>query len=181
MLQKTQRPKLKKSTLKLSQLGVAEKKVKKKRKSEWWVLVDHADDAFKRYVRLRDSVYQDGVFVGECITCNRKMEVCRWDGKQWRWNGAAQGGHYVSCGKFATRWDELNVNLQCAHCNAWLDKVEMIERYTKALKLKYGDDVPDDLKIQSKSDLRPTRQELRDLAKEYYTAYQFTLAHPEGI
>jgi len=48
------------------------------------------------------------------------------------------------------RYDELNCNLQCAHCNAWLDKDEMIERYRQAVDLKYGHGTYKMLKALSK-------------------------------
>lgn len=100
-------------------------------------LVKVADAVFSKYIRLRDSEKRDdGNWYGICITCPREMLVYT---NEEKWTKGPQNGHYVGRGNHELRYSELNCNLQCAHCNAWLDKVVMIERYTKAIALKYGD------------------------------------------
>lgn len=107
-------------------------------------LVKEADRWFSYYIRIRDSEkYPDGHWYGTCITCPREMVVYTADGK---WTKGPQNGHYIGRGNHELRYSELNCNLQCAHCNAWLDKIEMIERYTKAIKLKYGDYTVEELR-----------------------------------
>lgn len=97
-------------------------------------LVEFADKAFSRYIRIRDSVLEDGQWVGVCITCPKRLVVYQ-DGK---WLKNAQNGHLIGRGTHSLRYDEENCNLQCSHCNAWLDKDEMIERYRNAVEDKYG-------------------------------------------
>lgn len=102
-------------------------------------LIKDADAIWSKYIRLRDSSQQmDGSWVGVCISCDRTLEVLSNDG---RWRQNAQCGHFVGRGNMWLRYDEYNTNLQCAHCNAWRDKREMIQAYEEAIKLKYGDDV----------------------------------------
>lgn len=112
-------------------------------------LVKEADKWFSKYIRLRDSVYSGSAWVSSCITCNRGLVVIDESGK---WVASSQNGHMISRGVHKLRYSEYNCNIQCAHCNVWLDKDEMIERYRKALDLKYGDGCYDDLKSQSKED-----------------------------
>ena len=57
----------------------------------------------------------------------------------------------------------------CAHCNAWLDKDEMIERYRKAVDYKFGDGTYKRLKTASKmpgSHKLPTKPELMKIIED---------------
>jgi hypothetical protein len=49
-------------------------------------------------------------------------------------------GHFVSRVIYATRWDEENVNAQCAGCNLKQSNtdVEVIHKYEVALEAKFG-------------------------------------------
>ena len=91
-------------------------------------LVAKADKLFSEYVRLRDSV--DGY--GECITCGKRLHY-----------KAAHAGHFQKRKHYSTRWEEENVNLQCAGCNTYNDGEQY--QYAKALELKYGDGTSDKL------------------------------------
>ena len=144
-------------------------------------LMKKADTAWSRYIRLRDTVYKGGKFIGECVTCNRKLEVCRWDGKQWKWNPASNVGHYVTRGHKGLRFDERNCNLQCAYDNAWMDKVKMIHAYTRALDLKYGDGTAQELEMIGKERYKLTRAELEQIIADSKEYVEFTLAHPKGL
>ena len=96
-------------------------------------LTKKADKAFSRYVRLRDSVYDGEKWVGTCITCTREMIVMQED----KWRAGANLGHFIGRGCKELRYDEYNTNLQCAHCNAWRDKEDMLQAYRKGIKEKY--------------------------------------------
>lgn len=122
-------------------------------------LIKEADKWFSKYIRLRDSDYADGVWRGTCVTCGRAMVVYQ-DGK---WTKGPQNGHMIGRGTFCLRYSEINCNLQCAHCNAWLDKDEMITRYRKAVDAKYGAGTYEELKAESQREdalKRPTKPEL---------------------
>lgn len=111
------------------------KKKKRNKPDSIPALRKKADTQFSRYVRLRDSEYTNGEWVGECITCPRPLVVINSEGK---WQQNAQWGHFIGRGNHWLRYSEENGNLQCAHCNAWRDKEAMLEAYRKALDDKYG-------------------------------------------
>ena len=80
------------------------------------------DKVFSEYVRLRDS---DSNGYGKCITCGK---VIHWkDG---------DAGHAINRAHMSTRFDEMNVHLQCRHCNRFREG-EIVE-YSMALVKKYG-------------------------------------------
>ena len=183
MLRTIKKPPTPLQKLKLSQIKQPKPKVKSKPKLvPLPTLMKRADAAFSRYIRLRDSEYVPSkqAFIGECITSGKKLEVCRWDGKQWRWNVGANVGHYVTRGHKGLRFDERNCNLQSAYDNAWRDKVSMLRAYAKALDFKYGDGTAEELELIGREAYKLTRGELEQIiadSKEYVT---FTLAHPRG-
>lgn len=65
-------------------------------------LVKELDKVFSEYIRRRD----DGK---PCVTCDVR--------KPWR---EMQACHYISRGKYGTRWDETNVHAGCYRCNVLL-------------------------------------------------------------
>ena len=80
------------------------------------------DRVFSEYIRLRDS---DKNGYGKCITCGK---VIHWkDG---------DAGHAINRAHMSTRFDEMNVHLQCRHCNRFREG-EIVE-YSMALVKKYG-------------------------------------------
>ena len=64
-----------------------------------------ADKWFSRYIRLRAS--DNGI--GKCFTCGRIKEVKEMD-----------CGHYIKRQYSATRYNEINCQVQCKHCNNFL-------------------------------------------------------------
>jgi hypothetical protein len=117
-------------------------------------LVKKLDDVFQMYVRYRDDF--------TCCTCGRKFT--RGERTQ------LHAGHYISRGVYATRWNEKNVNAQCAGCNLKqsLADVEVIHTYEVFLKTKYGDNVIDELLSLKHSPYKLNRAELEDKIN-YYT------------
>lgn len=90
-------------------------------------LTKKADKEFSRYIRLRDSVYDGEKWVGECITCERKMVILQ-DGK---WRAGANIGHFIGRGTKELRYDEFNCNLQCL---TELSNVNMYGNYLRSIK-----------------------------------------------
>lgn len=84
---------------------------------------------FGKYIRLRDS---RGGEVGLCISCGRMSHYKESD-----------AGHYISRKHKATKYNELNVNLQCKYCNRHL-KGNII-KYRINLVKKYGHLIVEDL------------------------------------
>jgi len=68
------------------------------------IKITTADRWFSKYIRIRDA-YDNGYC--HCCTC----------GKVFFWK-YIQAGHFVSRGKYATRFNEENVHAQCAYCNS---------------------------------------------------------------
>ena len=83
-------------------------------------------------------------------------------------------GHFIGRGVYSTRWDEENVNAQCAACNLKqsLADVETIHRYEVALKLKYGDDVIDRLFEKKHAPFKVSRAYLEDNINLYQNALE---------
>jgi len=84
---------------------------------------------FSEFIRLRDS-NDDGI--GQCISCGKFVRIGI---------GKADAGHYYPKGNTyaALSYDEKNVNVQCSHCNRFLEGNK--QGYEKGLIKKYGSDV----------------------------------------
>ena len=83
-------------------------------------VVKKLDAIFSQYIRMRKAKNE----IATCVTC----------GKQDHWK-KLQAGHFQSRKHYATRWDETNVQVQCAACNVfrygeqfkfskWLDNIK---------------------------------------------------------
>ena len=66
-------------------------------------IVKELDRVFSQYIRRRNANL-DG-FV-DCFTC----------GRSYHWK-KIQNGHFMSRGRYSTRWDEENCRPQCYGCN----------------------------------------------------------------
>ena len=83
-----------------------------------------ADKWFSLYIRLRAA--DDNGF-GECVTCGKVKHVKEMD-----------CGHYVKRQHQATRFSEINCQLQCKRCNAFEQGRDAIFR--QYLVDRYGED-----------------------------------------
>lgn len=121
-------------------------------------LIKKLDDVFQMAIRYRDNF--------TCITCGRKFPKGE--------RSELHAGHFIGRGVYSTRWDEENVNAQCAACNLKqsLADVEVIHRYEVALKQKYGDDVIDRLFEKKHAPFKPTRVWLEDNINLYKNALE---------
>ena len=119
-------------------------------------LVKKLDDVFQTFIRYRDDF--------TCITCGKKYP--RGERTQ------LHAGHFVSRGVYATRWDEENVNAQCAGCNLKqsIGDVEVIHRYEVALDWKYGRGTVTRLLEKKHETFKPSRMWLEDNIKLYSDA-----------
>ena len=132
-------------------------------------LVKVADEHFAHYIRLRDAENIDGEWVGTCITCPKRLVVYTRDG---RWGKGNENCHYIGREIHQLRYDEMNCNLGCSHCNAWRDKTDMYDAYKEALDKKYGPGTASRLKYESKlegSRKRLTKPELLQLISDCKT------------
>lgn len=105
------------------------------------------------YIRYRDNF--------TCITCGKRFEKGE--------RVLLHAGHYVSRKVYATRWDEKNVNAQCASCNLKqsLADVEVIHMYEAKLKEKYGAGVLDYLFEKKHEIFKPNKAWLEEKIQYY--------------
>lgn len=80
------------------------------------------DKEFSLYIRLRDCM-PNGYF--RCISCGQIKPFEQ-----------ADCGHYINRQHMNTRFDEMNCNAQCRHCNRFMEG--NIQNYRKGLISKYG-------------------------------------------
>lgn len=157
--------------------NTALKATKKKRpKQTIPALTKKADQAFSRYIRLRDSNYTGRRWIGNCITCNKKIVVLTDEG----WQKGANLGHFIGRGTKELRYDEFNCNLQCAYDNAWRDKEDMLQRYREGIVKKYGDDTLKELKQRAKIIRTSTREELEQVIHDSKVELDYMLANPDN-
>mgnify|MGYP003665460414 CR=1 FL=1 len=67
-------------------------------------LIKKLDTVFSQYIRQRDAENE----IATCFTCGKKAH--------WK---KLQNGHFQSRRFYATRWDEMNCQVQCAGCNVF--------------------------------------------------------------
>jgi NinG protein len=113
-----------------------------KKKLSTTKLKHKADKVFSIWIRKRDG--------GRCITC---------DGV------GNQAGHFMSRRFSATRFNEQNVNGQCAQCNVF----EHGRRYEYglALDIKYGSGTAEKLSKLAQTHHSFTREELEEIIEKY--------------
>lgn len=86
-------------------------------------LIDKLDKVFSLFIRYRDTM-PNGYF--QCISCGKIMPF-----------NQADCGHYINRQHMNTRFDEMNCNAQCKHCNCFMSG--NIQDYRKRLVSKYGE------------------------------------------
>lgn len=108
------------------------------------------DIIFSKYIRLRYAT--NGIVT--CVTCGKVDDYKR-----------MQCGHYVSRGKFGTRWDEQNCHVQCVGCNVM--KNGNYTEYARFMIRTYGVDILDKLAYKSVNYPKFTTGELLLMIDEY--------------
>ena len=112
-----------------------------------------ADTWFSKYVRYRDAQKRGEEYYAPCITCDKWLPI-----KQ------MHAGHFQSRRHNSTRYDDENVNAQCAACNTYNQGEQF--KYAKALDLKYGDGTADKLEVLAQQYHKLTIQELEEIISE---------------
>lgn len=137
-------------------------------------LTREADKYFSKYVRLRDSKHYESGWYGKCITCSKYGLIVSDEGKFAKgWDA----GHFVTRGNKVVRFDERNVNLQCAfRCNKMRSGEPV--KYRIALREKYGDEVPDELEnlAEQIKYYKFTRDQLQDIIDDSKEQIKFYLS-----
>jgi len=114
-------------------------------------IIKKLDEVFSQYIRLRNA---DAHGNTECFTC----------GKTDNWK-KLQCGHFQSRKHYATRWDEVNCQVQCSACNVF----RYGEQYIFGLNLdkQYGKDTATELNQASKQIVKLSNQDLLDKIEHY--------------
>lgn len=115
-------------------------------------LVKKADKYFSLAIRYRDASQKGGWFV-PCITCDKLIPI-----KQ------CHAGHFMSRRFINTRWDDENVNGQCAGCNTFRAGEQY--KYSLAIDLKYGKGTAERLHRQAQVVRKITIGELEEIINE---------------
>ena len=138
-----------KTKLALKNLEKIKKEKVKKQKEDLLTLQDYlklAQQVFNKWIRLRD----EGLV---CISCQKPPRK-------------KNAGHFYSQGGHSNvRFDEMNVHLQCEHCNSFLSG-NLIE-YGNNLINRIGKDEFELLRNRAYETRKWTKDELKKLIAEY--------------
>ena len=113
-------------------------------------IVRKLDSIFSQYIRRRFSESN----VSECYTCGKKDD--------WK---KLQCGHFQSRRFYATRWDELNCQVQCSGCNVFRYGEQF--KFGVHLDSQYGEGTSSRLEIKAKEITKISTPELKDMIKHY--------------
>lgn len=108
------------------------------------------DREFSVFIRGRDS--KNGYF--KCISCGKIKPYDQ-----------ADCGHYINRRHMSTRFDEMNCNAQCRHCNRFDEG--NIQGYRKGLVAKYGEQAVNLLELKRHQSRSYSEFEYLALIKHY--------------
>lgn len=109
------------------------------------------DREFSLFIRLRDAM-DNGHF--KCISCGQIKPFEQ-----------ADCGHYINRQHMSTRYDEINCNAQCRHCNRFMEG--NIQNYRKGIISKYGEHKVELLEIRQNISRKYSDFEFEQLIKYY--------------
>ena len=113
-------------------------------------LVSKLDSIFSQYIRRRKAVDD----IVECWTCG-KVDFYK----------KMQNGHFQSRTHYATRWNEINCQVQCVGCNMFKSGQQYI--FGKNLDSKYGDATVHELYMKAKMITKITTSEIKEMIEKY--------------
>ena len=113
-------------------------------------LVKKLDQVFSLYIRLRYAKNE----IAECYTCGKKDHYKK-----------LQCGHFMSRKHYATRWDELNCQVQCYSCNV----MRYGEQYKFGLKLakEIDKNLPEKLLAKTRNTVKYSDIDLLEMINLY--------------
>ena len=109
------------------------------------------DTLFSQYIRQRNADHLGRV---KCFTCGVKKHLKE-----------QQAGHFQSRSHHSTRWDEVNVQVQCVKCNMFRQG----EQYKFGLYLdqRFGEGTAEELEIRSKTIVKLNRVDYEEAIESY--------------
>jgi hypothetical protein len=113
-------------------------------------LIKKLDNVFSQYIRRKDSI--DGI--SKCISCGVK--------RNWK---ELQCGHFMSRSHYSTRWEILNVGVQCISCNIFKHGQQYL--FSKYLDKTYGEGTSNELLLKSQTLGKFTTKEIEEMINKY--------------
>lgn len=120
---------------------------KKKTRSQ---VVKLLDSVFSEWIRRRYAKNE----VAVCVTCT----------KQDHWK-KLQAGHFQSRKHYSTRWDETNVQVQCAGCNVFRYGEQY--KFSKWLDENIGKGTAEELAEKARQIVKFSTAELEEMIQKY--------------
>ncbi len=114
-------------------------------------VVKELDGVFSIFIRKRHANL-DGFT--SCVTCGK---VAHWT--------KLQNGHFMSRGKYATRWNEKNCNVQCSGCNMFKQGEQF--KHSLYIDETYGEGTADELLRLSNTTVKFSTPELLEMIEHY--------------
>ena len=111
------------------------------------------DKWFSLYIRLRSS---NEYGITQCYTCSKAAHYK---------TGGMQCGHFQSRSYLATRFDEVNCQVQCVGCNMFKQGEQY--KFALALDANYGEGTADELLYLAKTTIKISRADYEEKISYY--------------
>ena len=111
------------------------------------------DKWFSLYIRLRSS---NEYGITQCYTCSKAAHYK---------TGGMQCGHFQSRSYLATRFDEVNCQVQCVGCNMFKQGEQY--KFALALDANYGEGTADELLYLAKPTIKISRADYEEKISYY--------------
>ena len=109
------------------------------------------DVLFSQYIRRRNADHLGRV---KCFTCGIE--------KHWK---EQQAGHFQSRSHHSTRWDEVNVQVQCVKCNMYRQGEQY--KFGMYLDQRFGDGTAEELEHRAKTIVKLNRVDYKEAIERY--------------
>lgn len=109
------------------------------------------DKLFSEYIRRRFANHDGSV---SCFTCGVV--------KHWK---QQQAGHFQSRSHHSTRWDEVNVQVQCIKCNMYRQGEQY--KFGMYLDQRFGDGTAEELENRAKTIVKLNRVDYEEAIERY--------------
>ena len=109
------------------------------------------DKLFSEYIRRRNADHLDRV---KCFTCGIQ--------KHWK---EQQAGHFQSRSHHSTRWDEINVQVQCVKCNMYRQGEQY--KFGMYLDQRFGEGTAEELEHRAKTIVKLNRVDYEEAIERY--------------
>ena len=109
------------------------------------------DVLFSQYIRRRNADHLGRV---KCFTCGVE--------KHWK---EQQAGHFQSRSHHSTRWDEVNVQVQCVKCNMYRQGEQY--KFGMYLDQRFGNGTAEELEYRAKTIVKLNRVDYEEAIERY--------------